>query len=431
MDANFIIQTENGQLTEFDFLIRMLVTAGIGFVLGLEREYSQYSEKGEIFAGLRTFTLVALLGFLTAYLGITFTYWIFIAGFLGVVAIVAISYWVTSNEGNIGSTTEFAIIFTFLLGGLVLVGSINLSLALTVITLVLLSLKLRLKSMIGQLTQKELFAFVRFVVIALLILPFLPNEFYGPYEVINPREVGWIIVLTSGIGFVGYILMKFLGTDRGILLTSILGGLVSSTLVTFTFSKKSKENPELSQNYAVGIFAAATIMIARVFLWVFIFNKSMLVSLTLPLLIIFFTAFGVALFFYNKQFEKQRSVDKIVLGDPLNIKNAVFFGVFYMGILLLVSYANQTYGANGIYFSSSISALTDVDAIAISVSKLGGTTINLLIAQNAILLATLSNTVVKIGIALFTGSHKLKNYVLIGYGCIFIAGIIGFLVLNA
>ncbi|MFZ2283763.1 MAG: MgtC/SapB family protein [Lutibacter sp.] len=431
MDANFIIPTENGQLTEFDFLIRMLVTAGIGFVLGLEREYSQYSEKGEIFAGLRTFTLVALLGFLTAYLGITFTYWIFIAGFLGVVSIVAISYWVTSNEGDIGSTTEFAIIFTFLLGGLVLVGSINLSLALTVITLVLLSLKLRLKSMIGQLTQKELFAFVRFVVIALLILPFLPNEFYGPYEVINPREVGWIIVLTSGIGFVGYILMKFLGTDRGILLTSILGGLVSSTLVTFTFSKKSKETPELSQNYAVGIFAAATVMVLRIFLLVFIFNKTMLIELTIPLLIILLTTFGIALHFYNKQFEKQHAVDKIALGDPLNIKNAVFFGIFYMGILLLVSYANHTYGTKGIYVSSAISALTDIDAITISVSKLGGTTMNLLIAQNAILLATLSNTVVKIGIAVFTGSRPLKKYVLIGYGFIFIAGIAAFLLLNA
>jgi len=409
----------------------MLVTAGIGFVLGLEREYSQYSEKGEIFAGLRTFTIVALLGFLSAYLGMTFNYWIFIAGFLGVVTIVSISYWVTSNEGNIGSTTEFAIIFTFLLGGLVLVGSINLSLALTVITLVLLSLKLRLKSMIGQLTQKELFAFVRFVVIALLILPFLPNEFYGPYEVINPREVGWIIVLTSGIGFVGYILMKFLGTDRGILLTSILGGLVSSTLVTFTFSKKSKETPELSQNYAVGIFAAATIMVLRIFLLVFIFNKTMLIQLTIPLLIILFATFGIALYFYNKQFEKQHAVDKIVLGDPLNIKNAVFFGVFYMGILLLVSYANHAYGTKGIYLSSAISALTDIDAIAISVSKLGGTTMNLLIAQNAILLATLSNTVVKIGIAVFTGSRQLKKYVLIGYSIVFIAGIIGFLVLNA
>lgn len=421
---------ENGQLTEFDFVIRMLVTAGIGFVLGLEREYSQYSQKAEIFAGLRTFMLVALLGFLTAFLGTTFSNWIFIAGFLSVVCIVAISYWATSNKGNIDGTTEFAIIFTFLLGGLVFTGNINLSLAITVITVVLLSLKVTLRSIIGQITQTELFAFVRFVVIALLILPFLPNEFYGPYEVINPREVGWVIVLTSGIGFVGYILMKFLGTNRGILLTSILGGMVSSTLVTFTFSKKSKENPQLSQNYAVGIFAAATIMVLRIFLLVFIFNKMMLIQLTIPLLIILITAFGITLFFYNSNFGKPQTIDQIVLGDPLNIKNAVFFGIFYTGILLLVSYANEAYGTSGIYISSAISALTDIDAIAISVSKLGGNTMNTLFAQNAILIATLSNTIVKIGIAVFTGSQKLKKYVLVGYGFIFIAGIVGFLVLN-
>jgi uncharacterized membrane protein (DUF4010 family) len=430
MGNNMILQLENFQLTELDFLIRMLVTAGIGFVLGLEREFSQHSENSEVFAGLRTFTLVALFGFLAAYLGITFTYWIFIAGFLGVVTIVSISYWVCSNKGDIGSTTEFAVIFTFLLGGLVLVGNINLSLGLTVIVLVLLSLKLTFRNMIGQLTQKELYAFVRFVVVALLILPFLPDNYFGPYNIINPREVGWVIVLVSGIGFVGYILMKFLGTDRGILLTSILGGLVSSTLVTFTFSKKSKETPQLSQNYAVGIFAAATIMVIRIFLLVFIFNKAMLVELIIPLLIVLLTAFGVALFFYKRQYGKPALIDKIALGDPLNIKNAVFFGIFYVGILLLVSYANHTYGTKGIYVSSAISALTDIDAIAISVSKLAGTTMDILFAQNAILIATLSNTVVKIGIALFTGSQQLKKYVLLGYGCIFIAGIIAFLVLN-
>lgn len=425
-----MLQTENFQLTEYDFLIRMLVAAGIGFVLGLEREFSEHSPNNEVFAGIRTFTIVALLGFLTAYLGITFSHWIFIAGFLAVLSMVAISYWVTSHKGDIGSTTEFAIIFTFLLGGLVFAGNINLSLALTVITLVLLSLKIPLRTMIGQITQKEIFAFVRFVVIALLILPFLPNEYYGPYGVINPMEVGWIIVLVSGIGFVGYILMKFLGADRGILLTSILGGLVSSTFVTYMFSKKSKETPELSKNYAVGIFAAATIMVIRVFLLVFIFNKAMLTGLIIPLLIVLLTAFGIALFLYNSQFGKLQAIDNIVLGDPLNIKNAVFFGVFYMGILLLVSYANHVYGAKGIYVSSAVSALTDIDAITISVSKLGGTTVNFLIAQNAILLAALSNTVVKIGIAVFTGSKALKKYVLLGYGCIFIAGIIGFLVLN-
>lgn len=431
MENTFIIQTENFQLTELDFIIRMLISAGIGFVLGLEREFSQYSGKEEIFAGVRTFTLVALLGFLTAMLSTTFTYWIFITGFLSVICMVAISYWITANKGRIGGTTEFAIIFTFLLGGLTFVGNINASLALTVMAVVLLSLKMKMRTIIGQLTQKELYAFVRFVVIALLILPFLPNNYFGPYNVINPREVGWVIVLVSGIGFVGYVLMKFLGTDRGILLTSILGGLVSSTLVTFTFSKKSKETPQLSQNYAVGIFAAATIMVIRMFFLVFIFNKVMLVELIIPLLIVLLTAFGVALFFYKKQYGKPALINKIVLGDPLNIKNAVFFGVFYMGILLLVSYANYTYGTKGLYVSSAISALTDIDAIAISVSKLGGTTMNILFAQNAILIATLSNTVVKIGITLFTGSMQLKKYILVGYGCIFIAGIIGFLVLNA
>jgi uncharacterized membrane protein (DUF4010 family) len=427
----FIIQAENFKLTELDFLIRMLISLGIGLVLGLEREFSNFSEKDEIFAGIRTFAFVALIGFLAALLSFIFNPWIFIAALLSVVCMVVISYWVTAEKGEIGGTTEFAIILTFLLGGLTLLGFINASLALTVVAVVLLSLKMKMKTIVGQLTQKELYAFVRFVVIALLILPFLPNQYYGPYEVINPREVGWIIVLVSGIGFLGYILMKFLGTDRGILLTSLLGGLVSSTIVTYMFSKRSKETPKLSKNYAVGIFAAATVMVFRIFLLVFIFNKEMLVELTMPLLIILFTAFGIALYFYYKQLEKQHSVDKIALGDPLNIKNAVFFGIFYMGILLLVSYANHTYGTKGIYVSSAISALTDIDAITISVSKLGGETMNLLIAQNAILVATLANTIVKIGIALWMGSKQLKKYVLIGYGCIFIAGIIGFLILNA
>lgn len=431
MEDVFIIQTENFKLTELDFIIRMLISLGIGLVLGLEREFANFSEKEEIFAGIRTFPFVALIGFLAALLSYVFNPWVFIASFFGVVCMVAVSYWVTAKKGEIGGTTEFAIILTFLLGGLTLLGFINASLALMVIAVVLLSLKTKMKTIIGQLTRKELYAFVRFVVIALLILPFLPNYYFGPYDVINPRELGWIVVLISGIDFVGYVLMKFFGTDRGILLTGISGGLVSSTLIAYSFSKKSKETPELSQNYAVGIFAAATIMVIRIFLLVYIFNKAMLVQLTLPLLVVFIAAVGVALFFYKGQIGKPTPIGKIALGDPLNIKNAVFFGIFYIGILLLVSYANHTYGTKGIYFSSAISALTDIDAIAISVSKLGGETMNLLTAQNAILLATLSNTIVKIGIALWMGSRKLKKYVLIGYGCIFIAGIVAFLVLNA
>ncbi|MGY8915782.1 MAG: MgtC/SapB family protein, partial [Flavobacteriales bacterium] len=231
--------------------------------------------------------------------------------------------------------------------------------------------------------------------------------------------------------FVGYILMKFLGADRGIFLTGIFGGMVSSTVVTWTFSKKSKEAPSLSSNYAMGIFAAATVMIVRVAVLVFIFNKALLEGLIVPLLILLFTGLGVTFYFYNRKTSNERFTENLPLGQPLNVRDALFFGVLYTGILILVSYASSEYGEKGIYLSSAISALTDIDAITISVSKLGGSTLAVLTAQIAIILATISNTVVKIGLALWNGSPPLKKYILIGYGLIFISGMIGFFILNS
>ncbi|MET6990881.1 MgtC/SapB family protein [Sediminicola arcticus] len=428
---DFIIHNEHLQLTQIEFLYRMLVAAGIGFVLGLEREFSKHSEKEELFAGVRTFTIVSLFGFIAALLSFILNEWVFAIGFFGVVFLVAIAYWIDASKGKTGGTTEFATIFTYLLGGLTLMGFLTESLAFMVIVVVILSLKVKLKSIIGQLTQEEIYAFVRFVVIALLILPFLPHKNYGPFNVINPREIGWVVVLTSGIGFIGYILMKFLGTDRGILLTGIFGGMVSSTVVTWTFSKKSREVPSLSGNYAMGIFAAATVMILRVAVLVFIFNKALLKELLVPLLVLLFTGLAVTFYFYKKRTSNERLKETIPLGEPLNIRDALFFGILFTGILILVSYASTEYGDKGIYFSSAISALTDIDAITISVSKLGGDTLAVLTAQIAIILATIFNTVVKIGLALWYGSPSLKKHVLLGYGLIGVSGLIGFLILNS
>ena len=430
MQDTFLIQAENFELTQSEFLIRMLIAVGIGLVIGLERELSNV-KKEELFAGLRTMSIVTLIGFTCAFLSFVFFSWIFITGFISIVLIVTISYWISAKQGDIGSTTEFATIFTYLLGGLTLLGYIEYSLALTVIILVLLSLKPKFKTIVGQLTQDELYAFIRFVIIALLILPFLPNKQFGPFNVVNPQEIGWIIVLTSGIGFVGYLLMKFLGSKRGLLFTGIFGGLVSSTVVSWIFSKKSKEAPAFSNGYSLAIFASATIMIVRVFFWIYLFNKSMLNGLILPLFIVLLAALGVTFYFYKKQQIKQQETEKLPLGEPLNIRDAVFFGLIYTGILMLVSYASNEYGESGIYVSSAIGALTDIDAISISMSKLGGDTIGFLTAQNAILLATLANTIVKISISLWFGSKQLKKNIALGYGAIFIAGIIGFVVLNS
>ena len=431
MDESFIIQTDDFQLSQMDFFIRMLVAVGIGFVIGLEREHSSLSKKSELFAGVRTFVVVVLLGFLSTMVSILFFPWIFVGALFSVTFIVSVSYWITASRGEIGGTTELTILLAFLLGCTTFMGFLEPSLALTVVVTVFLSLKVSLKTFIGQITHDELYAFITFVVLALLILPFLPNQTFGPFNVFNPKELGWVIVLTSGLGFVGYLLMKFLGTDRGILFTGIVGGLISSTVVTWIFSKKSKEVPDLSIHCAVAILAASTIMIIRVVVWIMIFNPSLWPALTLPVALIFFTGLGTSIYYYRQQRLAKPMDTKIPLGKPLNLREAIFFGLLYTGILFLVSYANQQFGNAGIFISSAIAALTDIDAITISLSKLAGENMPFLTAQNAILLAALCNTIVKIGISVSAGSKQLRRFVLIGYGLIFLAGLAGFIILNA
>jgi len=356
--------------------------------------------------------------------------WIFGVVLLAVIILTSISYWITATGGAIGGTSEFTAIIAVLLGGLTFLGYMEVSLMITVIVVVLLSSKLKLQAVIGKITHEELYAFIRFVVLALLILPFLPDATYGPFNVINPHEIGWVIILISGLGFVGYVLMRIFGADKGILFTGIIGGLVSSTMVTWVFAKKSKEQPVLSSNCATAILAASSIMVIRVLILVFIFNKDLLPGFYAAIGVVFLTAIGVTLYFYFREKKKQIVDASIPLSKPLNLTGALFFGVLYMVIIFVVAYANEFFGERGIYISSGIAGLSDVDAITISVSKLANSTISVLAAQNAILIATICNTVVKIGIALWAGSKELRQYIYIGYGLIFLAAVVAFGLLN-
>ncbi len=427
---DYIINAPGFQVTQLDVFIRLLVACGIGLLLGLEREHSAMLKKEHVFAGIRTFVLLALTGFTGAALHFLLSPWVFGAILLAVMALTAISYWITSAKGDIGATSELAGLLAMILGALAFLGYIEISLMITVIILVMLSSKMQLMNVIGRITEEEIYALVRFVVIALLIFPFLPNEDYGPYGVINPREVGLVVILTSGVGFLGYVLMRVLGANKGILLTGIIGGLVSSTMVTWVFSKKSKEQSPLNALYTSAILAACTIMVVRVFLWVFLFNKALLAGLTLPLSILFLTAAGATVYFYLRDKKENGHDANMPLGKPLELTNALWFGVLYVGILLVISYANDYLGNEGIYITSGIAGLSDVDAITISVSKMSAISISVSTAQNAILLATLANTVAKFAIALWASSKEMRKHVLFGYGLIFVAALVAFGVLN-
>lgn len=421
----YIINLPNFQLTQQDFFIRLLVTIGIGFLIGLEREHAAMMYKEKSFAGIRTFVFVVLLGFIAALMYYLLAPWVYGAVFIAAVLFVGISYWITASKGDIGGTTEFSALIAFFLGSLSFLGYIELTLAVTVMVVVLLSAKMPLKTIVGKITQEELYDIIRFVVAALLILPFLPDTKMGPYEVINPREIGWVVILTSGLGLLGYLLMKFLGAGKGILITGLIGGLVSSTLITWVFAKRSRETPALSANYATGILAASSIMVIRVLLWVSIFNGALVGSLYLSIGVMLLAAAGITLYFF---YRNKDSINKDVpfpLGKPLNLQGALVFGLLYTVVIVLISYTNAYFGTGGILVSSSIAGLADVDAITISVSKLAGTTVPLQTAGTAVLLAAICNTLVKFSIALWAGSREMRRFVLIGYGVIFLAAVVG------
>jgi len=426
----YIINTPELQLTQLQFLTRLLVALGIGLLIGLEREHSALAKKEEDFAGIRTFIFLSLLGFIGGAMFYLFSPIIFVLILSGVILLTSISYWVLAGRGDIGGTSEFTTILAVLLGGLTFLGYIQISLMITVIIVVLLSSKLKLQNVIGQITHDEMYDFIRFVVLILLIFPFLPNTTYGPYDVINPREIGLVIILTSGLGFIGYVLMRILGAGKGILFGGIIGGLVSSTAVTWVFSKKSKEQPALSLHCAVAILAASSIMVIRVLVWVIIFNQALLPGLAIPIGLIFVAAIGVTVYFYLYQTKKQEIDADMPLGTPLNLTAAIVFGLIYTVIIFMVAYASDTFGNSGIYITSGIGGLSDIDAITISVSKLSTDGISILTAQNAILIATLANTLVKIGIALWAGSREMRKYIFIGYGAIFLAAVVAFVILN-
>lgn len=414
----YLIDTESFQLTQTDFIIRMLVAIGIGAVVGLEREHAALNEKAKSFAGIRTFVLVVLLGFIAGLFFYLFTPLLSLGILVVVSLLTGISYYITASKGEIGATTEFSLIISFLLGLFVSIGYVEISLMLMVVVVVLLSAKLTFRSIVGMITGEELYDFIRFVVIALLVFPFLPDTPFGPYDSINPREIGWVILLTSGVGFVGYVLMKFLGEGKGILLSGVVGGLVSSTAVTWVFAKKSNEDPKLSLTCAVAILAASSIMILRVLIWIYVFNSTLFSEIFLPFLLVFSAAMSVTLYLHFKQKEKVVDNTTIRKGKPLDLPGALTFGILYVVIVLVVRVANEQMGDQGLLITSAIAGLSDIDAITITVSKLAAQSIDFSTAGNALLIATISNTLVKMGIGLWAGSDALRKYLYIGYGVV-------------
>ncbi len=423
---------------EGQLLIRLAVATGVGFLIGLEREFntrvrgSAEQEEGVVekqFAGLRTYTFIAMVGFLAAMVAQDMGPWFFPAAFVGFIALVVSSYFLSASRGEIGVTSEVTAIITFLLGTLAFQGHLLFTIITCVLVLVLLSFKLPLHRFVQTMTEQEIRAVVQFAIITALVLPFLPNEGYGPYDIWNPKEIWTMVILIAGISLVGYLLAKAMG-NRGTLWAGLMGGLASSTAVALSFARKARDEQGSVTYLAVGIIAASAIMFPRVLLEVLVLNPALAERMWLFLALITGGALVVAVIMVRKK--KNGEHPEPVLTNPLNFRMAIQFALLYAFIRWLVAFTQERFGDTGTYVAGLISGTTDVDAITLSMARVAQDPAMVEQAIITILLAALSNTLVKFIIVLSVGGKELGKTVAPGFAVIFagVAGCIAWVVLG-
>lgn len=401
--------------------ISLLVSAGIGLIIGLEREVNTHDQPSHV-GGIRTFVLVAILGNVAEWVSRQanpYVLGIVLAGFL---LLVGVTYYIQAQKGKLGLTTQVALLLTFLLGVANSVGHVRESLAIVVIMTTILSLKAQLHLVAHKITEQELFAFLKFIVLALLVLPLLPTTPFGPKDLLVPRDLGYIAVLVLSLSFSGYILLKFGSPQKGILLTAVIGGLFSSTMIAWVFSAKSREREDLADAYGSGIVLASSIMFVRVFIWVSIFDFSM-AGILLPPLFLMLLVSLIPTWQVIRNREKGAEAPPLSPGNPLDIKNAILFVLLYCGITLLMSLSRQWLNQAMTYVSGAVAGIADIDAITISTAKWAATPNGQ--DQEAaiiILLAVMSNSVFKWLVSIFNGAVALRKPVGLGFGLVLLVG---------
>lgn len=409
---------------EIETYIRAGVALALGLLIGLQRERAKEDP-----AGIRTFALVAISGFLVGLLKTDFGGWLIAAGVLFLAAILVAGNLTLlkqkEKDTGAGITTEVAVLLVFCLGVFLADPQRDLSLAVVIggVSALLLYYKKPMHRFVRGLEQADVKAIMVFVLITLVILPVLPNRTFGPLDVINPFEAWLMVVLIVTIGLIGYVAYRIAGSRVGTLLSGLLGGLISSTATTVSASRLARGKPERATVAGLIIMIASAVAVVRVLIEMAAVNRSDLPE-TAPPILAFLLLFLVltALLFWR------RSGEVIHLDPPENpaeLKVALIFGALYLIILLAVAAAKQYFGETGLYVVAVISGLTDVDAITLSTARLmEKDTIAPELGWRVILVAVLSNLLFKGGLAAAIGGAAVLKRIALWYGLAFAGGLL-------
>jgi uncharacterized membrane protein (DUF4010 family) len=401
-----------------------LMAVLIGLLLGFEREHSQRGGE-ELFAGVRTFSVLSLCGFVAARIGqhdqaYVLPVTLLIVGGLAVAAYLRLS----RTQG--GTTTEAVAVLTPLLGALVAWGEVQLSASIAVVVTLLLTMKGALHRLAGRVTEEEISATLRFAIVAVIVVPLLPAQAIGPYASLVPRKVGLVVVILSAVSLVGYVAVRLLGERGGLSLAGGIGGLVSSTAVTLSFSGKARRVPDLTPSLSVGIILASTLLYARVLVLVGLFGFGLLGMMGPWLVGLFLVGVGWSAIVFLRT--PARRSEGLTLGNPTELGRAVVLGLTFAALVVVVGVAQERLGEQGIWATAVVGGLVDVDAVSVALAQL--TTRGLARSETVVqgvLLATAANLVTKSVLVAIVGGWALARRVLPAFGVLAALSLLGLL----
>ncbi|HEY7188201.1 MAG TPA: MgtC/SapB family protein [Vicinamibacterales bacterium] len=374
----------------------LLVATLGGAAIGLEREWSGHASGPHArFGGIRTFTLLGTLGGMSGWLSMSGLLPLAVVLLAASSAIVVVGY-VAASRTSIDATTEVAAIVVLAAGTLSGAGHLVPGSALVTATALLLVEKTRLHALVSQIDDQSLRASVRFAAMACVILPLLPPGPYGPYDVVKPRELWALVLFFSGLSFVGWILKRVVGPSQGVILSGLLGGIVSSTSVTLTFARESRDAKAARIPLAAGVVGACTVMVLRVALSCAVLNRSLAVAL-LPYLAAAF-AIGAVITLIAWRRTNAPSGDVQMLDSPLRVTSALQMAALFLVVLLLTAFVKSRWGSTALVATSAIVGLTDLDALTLSLAR-GSMGSDIEPISVALVTGILSNTVLKLVVA--------------------------------
>jgi uncharacterized membrane protein (DUF4010 family) len=380
--------------------VKIVLVLFLSFLIGLEREEHKADNENYTFGGVRTFPLIGLIGYAIALLSAGQLLPVTL-GFAVVAGFLMLSYW-HKLEGSApaGVTTEMSGLATYLVGALVYHEQFWIATTLSVAGVFLLELKTALENLTKRVPGEEILTFTKFLLLTAVILPVLPNQEFGPFQ-INPFKTWLVVVAVSAVSYGSYVIGR-MTKGSGVVLAAILGGAYSSTVTTLVLARRAarEHQPHL---FSGATLIASGMMYLRLAVLLAMFNWGLFVTLGPSFGVLAGLAIGLGWLWSRRKDSETREIRReYEPKNPLELRVAFTFAALFLAMLVATHWAIVHLGKTGVYSLAAIMGVVDVDPFILGMTQSGAT---LSLAAGGVLIAASSNNLAK-GVYAFVLSDR-------------------------